>query len=109
MLLLFEYIHHRQRNDDRDAEFEKLHYEIKVTLEIGGVDNRDDGVRFRNTVLLARDDVPGNMLVERRRVEAVKARQIDQVCMAAFELPRTMLALDSYAGIVCDLLFKARE
>ena len=79
MFLLFKNVDHRQRDDDRNAKFEKLRDEIKISFEICRVDDRDDHIGLRQTGLLAGYHLAGDLFVERRRVEAVQSGQVDEI------------------------------
>ena len=42
----FDLIHHVERNDHRNLHFQKLHGKIEVSLDVGGVDDVDNGARL---------------------------------------------------------------
>ena len=107
MFLLFENIDHRQGHNDRNPEFEKLGDEIEVAFKIGRIHDRDDRVRASDPCDTPGQHVAGDMFVQRRRIKAVKARQVDQVGRQVAGLPHALFALDGDARIICDLLFKA--
>ena len=56
-----------------------LRNQIQIAFEIGRIDDRDDHVGLWDPGLFAGNDIAGDLFVERRRIEAVKARQIDQL------------------------------
>ena len=109
VLLIFKNIDHRQCDDDGNAEFEKLRDEVEIAFEIGRIDYCDDNVGLWQTGLVARNNVAGDLFIERCRVETVQARNVDEICGLAVNGPRSFLAFDSDAGVICDLLFEAGE
>jgi len=50
-----------------------------MIVEIGGINDNDQRVRLALAFLCPEQDVPGNGLVRAGRVEAVCARQVDEL------------------------------
>ena len=59
-LLFLRNVEHVERHDAGDPQFQQLQRQIKVTLEIGGIDHVDQQVR-----VAAQNIVTGNLLIER--------------------------------------------
>jgi hypothetical protein len=76
MLLFLENIDHRQRDNDRDPEFEQLRDQVKVAFEIGRIHNRNYHVGTRYAANVASQHFAGDRFIYRCRFQAVKPGQI---------------------------------
>ena len=102
---------HVQRDHHRPAEPRQLEHEAQVHAQVGRVDDGDDRVGRRLAVAPAVDHLERDLLVGRRRRQAVGAGQVDAPTrVRPFVQPRQAdLALDRDAGVVGDLLARAGE
>lgn len=89
--------------DHGAVELHKLHGEVEVALDIGGVDDIDDGIRARGENEVAADDLLAG--IGRQRVDAGQVRD-DGLGMS---LDLAVLAVDRDAGEVAHMLVRARE
>ena len=88
----------------------ELEHEAQVHAQVGRVDDGDDRVGRRLAVAPALDHLERDLLVGRRRGQAVGAGQVDDRDRAAVLQPgQADLALDRHAGVVGDLLARAGE
>ena len=94
--------------DDGNAEFHQLSRQIQMAIEIDGVDNGDDDVRFRATLEMTEQQIDGNHLVGAARSEAIRSGEIDQFEVRVAELGTAGLHFDRHAGVVADVLTKPR-
>ena len=76
--LVLGHIHHRQRNDDRQAQLENLADQIEIPLQVVRRDHAEHDVGSRHVREPAEQDIDGHHLVGRPGRQAVGARQVDQ-------------------------------
>jgi hypothetical protein len=101
---------HVEGDHERPAELRELEDQAQVHAQVGRVDDGDDRVGRRLAVAPALDHLERDLLVGRRRRQAVRAGQVDDRDRAAVLQPRQAdLALDRHAGVVGDLLARAGE
>ncbi len=96
-------VHHVERNDHGDAHFQKLHGQIEVALNVGGVDNVDDGLGLFLENEVARDDLFAG--IGGHGVDAGQVR--DQGIGVLADL--AVLAVDGDAGEIANVLVRAGE
>ena len=91
-------IDHVDRHHDRDAQFDKLGGQVEVALNVGAVDDIQDGVRlFRDQIF------PGDHLFQRIGRERINARKVlDHHVLVAFQ--PAFLLFHRNAGPVADIL-----
>ena len=91
-------VHHVERDDHRNIHLQKLHGQVKVTLDIGCVDDIDD-----RAGLVLQDEAPGDNLLAAVRGHGIDPWQVrdPRVGMA---LDRAVLAVHRDAGEVADML-----
>ena len=103
---LFQQISHVQRDDDRDTCFDQLSGQVKISFDVGCIDQVNDDVR-----ILTQDIVPtDNFLkcVGRKRVDTGK---VGNDCIAAAELSLhlSLFFLNCDTRPVSDILVAARQ
>ena len=96
-------VHHVQCQYHGNAHLHELQRQIEVPLNVGGVHNVDEAVRF-----LVQDEVPGDNLLRRVGADGVDAGQVHH---GAVLLPpdRAGLLVYSDAGEVAHMLIGAGE
>ena len=96
-------VHHIQRQDHRNPKLHELHGEVKIPLDVGGVDDIDNAARAGIQKEIARYD-----LFTRIRGQRINTGQIGH---GGFRMiaDRTVLAVDGDAGKISDVLIGARE
>ena len=92
---------HVQADDDRAAGLEHLRGEVEVALEVGHVDEVDEGVGALIDDVVAGHDLLGG--VGRKRVDAGQVDEGDVLVGA----PLGLLLLDGDAGPVADVAVRA--
>ena len=70
-LIAHQLVHHVQRHHHGDAHLQKLHGQVQVSLDIGGVHDVDDGLG-----LILQNEVPGYDLLAAEGGHGVDARQV---------------------------------
>ena len=93
---------HRQRHGT--LQLQKLHGQVQVPLQVGGVHDVDDGVG-----LLLDDELPGHQFLHGVGRQGVDARQVHH---REFQLPQlgpAFLFLHRHAGPVAHVLVGARQ
>ena len=94
-------VHHVERNDHGAVELHKLQRQVQVTLDVGGVDDIDDGVG-----MLIQDKLAAHDLLARVRRQGVNAGQVGNACLGVVA-DGAILAVDRHAGKVTDMLIGA--
>ena len=102
--VLLHLVHKVERYDHRPLQLQKLGGQIEVALNLGGVDDVDDGVGT-----LPHDEVPGNNLLHGVGGEGVDAGQIHHCDGLAFHLGPALLLLHCHARPVAHVLVGAGE
>ena len=98
-------IAHCQRNNDRNAKVEKLRRQVKISLQVGGIHDIDNGIGARRIVTVAQENIAGDSLIWGVRGQRVEAGQVDQADdNPAIGRDTAFFALDRNSGIVADLL-----
>ena len=101
--VLLEDVHHVDGDEHGDAELDELRGEVEVALEVGAVDDVQDGVGT-----LVGKVVAGHDLLERVGGERIDAGQVrDGHVRMSLEL--AVLLLDRDAGPVAHVLVRAGE
>ena len=96
-------VHHVERDDHRTVELHELQCQVQVALDIGGVNDVDDGVRA-----LVEDELTAHDLFARVRRQGVNARQVGNARLGVVA-DGAIFAVDRHAGKVTDVLVGARQ
>ena len=96
-------VHHVQGQHHGDAHLQQLERQIQVPLNIGGVYNVDDTVRF-----LIDDEIPGDDLLRRIGADGVDARKIHH-CAVPLSPDGAGLLIHRHTGKVAHMLIRAGE
>ena len=96
-------VHHVEGDDHGDAQLHQLKGQVKISLNIGGVYDVDDG-----SGILLKDEVSGDDLFGRVGGEGVDAGQIHQDGIPVV-LDGTFLLFHCHAGEVAHMLVAAGE
>ena len=111
MTVLVRHVDHVQRDERRVAEFNHLRREVKIALEIRGIDDDHDEVGGRHLGEAVQKHVARDLFIQRLRAEAVGAGQIEQgedrILRRAEQA--ALLALDGHARVIADLGPEAGE
>ena len=91
---------HVEHEDRRQPQIEDLAHQKQVALDVGGVDDAQDGVDATYVRLPAEQDVDRDHFVGRTGSQAVRPRQIDQPRRRLAEADAADFFLDGDAGIV---------
>ena len=98
-------VHHVEHEQQRAPELDDLQRQVKVAVEVGGIDHEHDEVGRRRVVLQAEQDIAHDHLVGRRRLQAVAPRQVNDVgAVPRRQFAGAGLLLHRDAGIIADLL-----
>src|SRR5690606_29321113 len=89
-------VQHGKRRDGRKRRFERLKHQIKPARERGGIGDEDEYVASSRMKEL----MCSNGLFGRAGREAVGAREIDKLDLAAFDADPGRAALDRHAGVI---------
>ena len=102
---VLEHLVHKVQGDDHGAlQLQELGGEVEVALDIGGVDDVDDGVRA-----LAHDEVPGHDFLHGVGGQRVDAGQVHHGDVLAVHLGPALLLLHRHARPVAHVLVGAGE
>ena len=96
-------VHHVERDDHGAVELHELQCQVQVTLDVGSVNDVDDGVRA-----LVEDELTAHDLFACVRRQGVNARQIGNARLGMVT-DGAIFAVDSHAGKVTDVLVGARQ
>ena len=96
-------VHHVERNDHGAIELHKLQRQVQIALDVGGVDDVDDGVGG-----FVQDESTADDLFARVRRQRIDARQVGNARLGMVT-DSTVLAVDRHAGKVTDVLVGARQ
>ena len=96
-------VHHVERDNHGAIELHKLQCQVQVTLDVGGVNDVDDGVRA-----LVEDELTAHDLFACVRRQGVNARQVGNARLGMVT-DGAIFAVDSHAGKVTDVLVGARQ
>ena len=96
-------VHHVERDDHGAIELHKLQRQIQIALDVGGVNDIDDGVG-----MLIQDKLAAHDLLTRVRRQRVNAGQVGNARLGVVT-NGTVFAVDRYAGKVADVLVGARK
>ena len=96
-------VHHVERDDHRAVELHKLQRQVQVTLNVGGVDDVDDGVRA-----LVEDELTAHDLFACVRRQGVNTGQVGNARLRVVT-DGAVLTVDRHAGKVADVLVGARK
>ena len=96
-------VHHVERDNHRAIELHKLQRQVQVTLDVGGVDDIDDGVG-----VLIQDKLAAYDLLARVRRQRVNAGQVGNACLGVVA-DGAIFAVDRHARKVTDMLVGARQ
>ena len=96
-------VHHVQGDDHRCLHLQQLHGEVEIALDVGGVDNVDDGFG-----LLIQNKIPGDQLFTGIGRHGIDSRQISNLGIGLTS-DHTVLAVHRDAGEVPDVLVGAGQ
>ena len=96
-------VHHVERDDHGAVELHKLQRQVQITLDVGGVDDIDDGVG-----MLIKDKLATHDLLARVRRQGVNARQVGNACLGMVT-DGAIFAVDRHAGKVTNMLVGTRK
>ena len=96
-------VHHVERDDHRTVKLHELQCQVQVTLDVGGVNDVDDGVRA-----LVKDELTAHDLFACVRRQGVNARQVGNARLGMVT-DGAIFAVDRHAGKVTDVLVGARQ
>ena len=96
-------VHHVERDDHGAVELHELQCQVQVTLDVGGVNDVDDGVRA-----LVEDDLTAHDLFACVRRQGVNARKVGNARLGMVA-DGAIFAVDRHAGKVTDVLVGARQ
>ena len=102
--VLLRLVHEVEGDDHGPLQLQKLHRQVEVALDIGGVHNVDDGVG-----MLAHDEVPGHDLLHGVGGQGVDPRQVHHGHVPAVDPGLALLLLHRHAGPVAHILVGAGE
>ena len=103
-------VHHVQRDDDGDAEFEHLRGDVEVAVQVGRIHDGDDHIRARNTGDATEQEVARDGFIGRTHLQRIAAGEIDEfhrLAVAAEKLAG--LFFDRHAGVIPHFLPQAGE
>jgi len=102
---------HVERHDHRPPEPLELQHQTEAEAQVRRIDHAHEEIRRGLGRVPAQHHVAGDGLIERRGLEAIGARQIDDAEAASGARTREapFLALDRDAGVVGDFLAAARQ
>ena len=101
--VLLDDIHHVDGDDDRDSQLGQLRGKVEVALEVGAVDDVQDGIRALRDQIVTGDDFLQR--VRRKRIDTGKVHDDDVLML----LEPAFLLLDGDAGPVANELVRARQ
>ena len=96
-------VHHVERDDHGAIELHKLQRQVQIALDVGGVDDVDDGVG-----VFVKDELSADDLFARVRRQRIDTRQISDARLGVVT-DGAVLAVDRHAGKVTDMLVGARK
>ena len=96
-------VHHVERDDHGAIELHKLQRQVQIALDVGGVDDIDDGIG-----MLVKDKLAAHNLLARVRRQGVNAGQVGNARLGVVT-DSAVLAVDRHAGKVTDVLVGARQ
>ena len=96
-------VHHVERDDHGAVELHELQCQVQVTLDVGGVNDVNDGVRA-----LVEDELTAHDLFACVRRQGVNARQVGNARLGMVA-DGAIFAVDRHAGKVTDVLVGARQ
>ena len=96
-------VHHVERDDHGTIELHKLQRQVQVTLDVGGVDDVDDGVG-----VFVQDELAADDFFARVRRQRVNTGQVGNARLGVVT-DSAVLAVDRHAGKVTDMLVGARQ
>src|SRR5580658_6132963 len=103
-------VHHVERDDEGLAHLDELADEIKIALEIAGVDDDDHGIGQPGVGAQAAQDFHGHLLIGGAADEAVGAGEIDDGGEGTIgEAASAGFFFYGNTGVIGDLLAKAGE
>ena len=96
-------VHHVERDDHRTVKLHELQCQVQVALDVGGVNDVDDGVRT-----LVEDELTAHDLLACVRRQGVNAGQVGNARLGMVT-DGAIFAVDRHAGKVTDVLVGARQ
>ena len=96
-------VHHVERDDHGAIELHKLQRQVQVALDVGGIDDVNDGVG-----MLVKDKLAADDLFARVRRERIDAGQVGNARLGVVA-DGAIFAVDRHAGKVADVLVGARK
>jgi len=96
-------VHHVERNDHGTVELHELQRQIQVALDVGGVDDVDDGIG-----MLVEDELAADDLLACVRRQRIDAGQIGDARLGVIA-DGSVFAVDRHAGKVTDVLVGTRQ
>ena len=96
-------VHHVERDDHGAVELHKLQRQVQVTLDVGSVDDVDDGIG-----MLIQDKLAAHDLLARVRRQGVNTGQVGNARLGVVT-DSAVLAVDRHAGKITDMLVGARQ
>ncbi len=106
-LVCSSHIQHIEHHDHRNLHFEKLRGQIKVALEVAGVNDVNDQFGF-----ILQDVITGNAFVltgSRTRLKGVNAGQVNNCDLSVFISELADNAFNGHARPVADSLMRAGQ
>ena len=103
-------IDHVKRDDRRQPEIDQLEREAEMVVEVGGVQDDQQGVGQPLAFLLTQQHIAGDGFVGAGRVETIGAGKIDQLQRPPIgKCQPSSVPLDRDSGIIADLLAGAGQ
>ena len=96
-------VHHVERDDHGAVKLHKLQRQVQIALDVGCVDDIDDGVRA-----LVEDELTAHDLFTCVRRQRINTRQVGNVRLGVVA-DGAIFAVDRHAGKVTDVLVGARQ
>ena len=100
-------VEHIDGHDHRHAHFNELRRQVKVTFQVGGINDVDHCLRF-----IRKDVVAGDAFVlagSRSRRNGINAGKVNDLYVVAFKTVTSRLLVDGDARPVADFLFGAGQ
>ena len=96
-------VHHVERDDHGAIELHKLQRQVQIALDVGGVDDIDDGIG-----VFVQDELTADDFFARVRRQRVNTGQVGNARLGVVT-DSAVLAVDRHAGKVTDVLVGARK
>ena len=106
-LVVLGNVEHIDSHDHRNAHFNELRRQVKVSFQVGGINDVDHSLRF-----IRKDVVAGDAFVfagSRSRRNGINAGKVNDLNVVAFKAVTASFLIDGDARPVADFLFGARQ